>query len=114
MWGEARDLELPTTPGPFERAEVLCRDGRYREAALAFEEVVAKDASLLVDCMGLCERASDAARVGGDRDAALALLVLAHRGHQVWASWSTSGGEGMSRMVDVERLERAVRALRAR
>jgi hypothetical protein len=112
MWGAELERERPPAPSPFEQAERLCAERRYVEAAAAFAEVAANDASLLVDCMGLCERAGEAARVACDLDGALALLELAHRGHQVWASWSTSGGEGMSRMVDVERLAREVEALR--
>lgn len=113
MWSLELEREAPPAPGPFEAADKLRREGRFVEAAIAVEAVAAKDVSLLVDAMGLCERAGEEARVRGEFDAAIALLDLAHRGHQIWASWSTSGGEGMARMVDVERLARELRRLRA-
>lgn len=68
------------------------------------------DVGLLVDSGGIAERAATAARAAGDRATALDLLRLAHDAASIWASWSTSGGEGMQRMLDVDRLARQIRA----
>lgn len=68
------------------------------------------DVGLLVDSGGIAERAATAARAAGDHATALDLLRLAHDAASIWASWSTSGGEGMQRMLDVDRLARQIRA----
>jgi len=61
----------------------------------------------------LCEDAADRLR-DVDRAAAHRLYELALVHYRMWASWSTSGGEGLARMVDVERVagkqRRAARA----
>jgi hypothetical protein len=51
----------------------------------------------------LCDEAGDQLR-DLDRAAARWLYRAALVGYQMWASWSSSGAEGMSRMVDVRRL----------
>jgi hypothetical protein len=39
------------------------------------------------------------------------LLTLVLGGYQMYASWSTSGGEGMARMLDVNRLKARLKEL---
>lgn len=53
--------------------------------------------------MALCEAAADQV-VARDRAAARVLLEWALEAAQIYASWSTAGGEGMARMLDVNRL----------
>jgi len=100
------------TTGRFARAEELARAGRYGDAAIAVEQVAAEDVSLLADAAWMCERAGEAARAAGDRDAAIALYELARRGKQIEASWATGAGEGMAGMAEVERLGGVLAALR--
>lgn len=61
------------------------------------------DAQLLARA-ALAERLGDRARFLGDRDAALELFRIAHADFAEYAAGATAGGEGMARMLDVNRL----------
>lgn len=62
-------------------------------------------------CVGLTESAGDALAVAGDLHRAVRFWRLALTGWEVEASMATSGGEGMQRMRDVERVrEKLARA----
>ncbi len=58
-----------------------------------------------LEARGVAEEAGDAADDAGELAAAKRLWALALRGAREHASYATSGGEGLARMVDVHRLE---------
>ena len=115
-WLRACELELP--PGLGARNELgqplaedvieierLIRAERWDDAVAALRALAMVDANKFFDATGYARRGAELARSAGRRDAALALQALVIQAHVMWASWSTSGAEGMGRTADVE-LER--------
>ena len=84
------------------------REGRDPEGtAVAAADVIKADAD--PESMGaFYERAGDLAT---DTDAKRLAYERAHERYGLFASWATAGGEGLARMIDVNRLEEKLRAL---
>lgn len=114
-----RECEIERPPGFGMRNEIgqplaadvieierLIRAERWDDAVAALEGLLRKDPSLLVDAIGFASRGAELARKAGRRDVALATQRLVVTAYEIWASWSTSGGEGIARTAEVER-ERA-------
>ncbi len=110
---EARGEEVPivllredgTLLGPeLVALERAARRGAWDEVADGLAALGQASAANLVDAIGIAERAGEAAQAAGHLEAAGRLLSLALRGYEIYASWSTSGGEGTARMADVLRL----------
>ena len=96
--------EIP--PDPIETA---LREGRADDAVALLR---AKDTNALVDAIGQFERAGEHAAMIGKKADAITLLQVALDGYTVFASWSTSGGEGMARMLDVDRIKKRLADIR--
>lgn len=107
---ELRAREHPPT-GPLVELEALAGAKRYDELIEVLEALSKRDPALLVDAIGIAEAAGHQARSELRYRPALSLFRLALLGYQVYASWATSGGEGVARMADVERLQATVAAL---
>ncbi|MEJ7729662.1 MAG: hypothetical protein WKG00_10625 [Polyangiaceae bacterium] len=58
----------------------------------------------VVECVGVIEDAVDYARIDGDMPLAARYWRIALAAWECEASMATSGGEGRSRMLDVERV----------
>jgi hypothetical protein len=56
-------------------------------------------------------RGAERARAAKRRDAAIALQKLIVRAYEIWASGSSSGGEGIARTAEVERERKRLREL---
>jgi len=87
-------------------ASKACGEQRYEDALAILEKVTATDHVALVEAIGIAEHGANAAHARGQRDVARSLLALALQGYQAFASWATSGAEGMGRMHDVERVRK--------
>ena len=116
-WLRECELELP--PGLGARNEVgepladevieverRVRAERWDDAVAQLQTLRASDVSKFVDAIGFASRGAELARATGQRAAAIAMQALVVEAYVIWASWSTSGAEGMGRTADVER-ERA-------
>jgi hypothetical protein len=118
-WTQACEDELPPEEWRTElgqriapevaAVEHMLRAGRFDEAIAALERVRATDANNLIDAIGIAENGATRARRAGARAQAIALLRLAHDGYVWYASGASSGGEGMARMLDVERIRDRIR-----
>jgi tetratricopeptide (TPR) repeat protein len=76
----------------------------FAAATAALREFATGDEPRLLGRAALAERLGDRASMFGDDAAARDLYAIAESDFSQYASWSTSGGEGMARMVDVTRL----------
>ncbi|MDQ3365907.1 MAG: hypothetical protein M3680_10810 [Myxococcota bacterium] len=85
------------------------RAGRWDEAIAHLRELRASDAHKFVDAIGYASRGAELARVAGHREAALAMQALVIDAYVIWASWSTSGSEGIGRTAEVERQRQLLR-----
>ncbi len=116
-WLRECELELP--PGFDARNELgqpladsvieierHVRAARWQDAVAAMRALSKDDANKLVDAIPYASRGAALALATGHREAALAMQALVVEAYVVWASWSTSGSEGLGRTADVER-ERA-------
>jgi hypothetical protein len=85
--------------------EEMARTGRFEEALARLAEWYPDDLpdGGVTHRAAICEEVGDRLREI-DPAAARWLLRTALDNARIWASWSTSGGEGLSRMVDVDRL----------
>jgi hypothetical protein len=70
----------------------------------ALEALKRADPVKLVDAIGYASRGAELARKAGRRREAIALLRLVLHGYEIYASWASSGSEGLGRMVDVDRV----------
>ncbi len=117
QWQRHLELELP--PGLGARNELgelltedvieverLVRAERYDDAVTALK---ALEPNRLVDAIGYASRGAELARSTQHHAAAIALQELVVHAYVMWASWSTSGGEGISRTADVERERKRLR-----
>ena len=117
-WEQACAYEIP--PGMFDRGE----DGKpLPEAAIEIERLLRAERwtdaikaleaqpSVLVDALGYASLGVTRALRAGEREAAIALQLLVVKGYAMYASGATSGGEGMSRMADVERARARLREI---
>ena len=119
-WLRECELELP--PGLGARNEVgqpladeviaierLVRAARWDDAIAAVRALRASDANKFVDAIGYMSRGAKLARAAGALAAALAMQELVIEAYVIWASWSTSGAEGMGRTADVDRERQRLR-----
>lgn len=90
--------------------ERLARAERRDDLLSQLETLGKKDPNQLFDSVGSIERGAERAHETGCSEQALALLTFAEKAYTFYASCATSGGEGMARMANVER----IRALRKR
>jgi tetratricopeptide (TPR) repeat protein len=113
-WPRACELEQPAGFGVLNEwgepladavieVERRLRAKEWREAVVAFQ---ALDAQNMVDAIGFGSRGVDQMISAGERESAIELQSLVVDAYVIYASWSTSGGEGLARTSDVER-ERA-------
>lgn len=84
--------------------ERLAGERRFAEAVAALHALDICDEAHLLRRAAVAETLGDRARLHGDDATALDLYHLARSGFAQHASYATSGGEGMARMVDVNRL----------
>lgn len=77
---------------------------RWDTALRVLNAITDSDDQALLWCAWQAETLANKARLDGDGAAARASDQLALRNHERHASGATSGGEGMSRMLDVHRL----------
>lgn len=111
----ARELELPPGIGAKnELGEPLTDDVIEIERLVRSErwdDVVAALKALppnhLVDAIGFASRAVDLA----PRAAAIAIQEVVVHAYVIWASWSTSGAEGLARTAEVDRERGRLRGL---
>jgi tetratricopeptide (TPR) repeat protein len=86
-----------------EVADAIAR--RDHDAALALLDALAKtDINGLLDCVGLAEHAGDDAHTDARFELAHRYWAFALLAWQFYASCSSSGGEGLARMLDVNRV----------
>jgi hypothetical protein len=98
--------EPERAPGLQDRIGALIADGRHDEALAALADLRASgDHEGLLDCVGIVEAAGDDAVLELRLDRARAYFANALEAWRYHASCATSGGEGLSRMVDVRRVE---------
>lgn len=118
-WLHACELEQPPGFGvlnewgqPLSAAvidvERLLREKRWSDAVAAMK---ALDASNKVDAIGYATRGVDQMISAGERDAARQMQELVVEAYVIYASWSTSGGEGLARTADVDRERARLRSL---
>lgn len=92
----------------------LLAAGRVDEALDLLDACVrASDIDALVDTAAATERAGDAARRRQNFPQARRCYLHALDGCRAFASWSTSGGEGMQRTLAVERLQASFASVKA-
>ncbi|MFT3840454.1 MAG: hypothetical protein QM723_25925 [Myxococcaceae bacterium] len=113
-----RDCELEIPPGFQQRnawgeplaeetiqVELLLRAKRWDDAVKQLEKLRANHYNHFFDAVGFSEKGAKLARDAGAKDAARKLLELTLEAYQWYAAGATSGGEGMERMIDVDRLQ---------
>lgn len=105
--GERNELGLRLTADVIE-VERLLRDARWDDAIAALQRLGSTD---FVDAIGYAARGVDRALAMERRDVAIALQALVVQGYVIYASWSTSGAEGMMRTGDVDRERERLREL---
>ena len=118
-WQRACELEQP--PGfnavnesgqplaePVIEIERLLRAERWADAINAFK---ALDAGNMVDAIGYASRGVALMITADQRQAAIEMQSLVVQAYVIYASWSTSGGEGLARTSDVERERERLRSL---
>lgn len=109
IWLELYD-ELLAREEPDPEASVLAEVERlagerdYSAAISALRAIDVCDDEHLLRRAAVAERLGDHARLHGDAPGALDLYRLAHGDFARYASYATAGGEGMARMLDVNRL----------
>ncbi|MEO8551378.1 MAG: YqcC family protein, partial [Kofleriaceae bacterium] len=114
-WKRASERELP--PGFLAKNELgepladdvieverLVRAERWADVAAQLEKLRATDDNKLFDAVGYAEAGADHARAAGARTEALAMMELVVEAYRSYAAGATSGGEGMARMLDVNRV----------
>jgi hypothetical protein len=118
-WQRACELERPAGFGvlnewgqPLSDAvievEKLLREKRWSDAVGAMK---ALDASNMVDAIGFASRGVDQMLSAGERKAAIEMQELVVDAYVIYASWSSSGGEGLARTAEVDRERQRLRAL---
>jgi uncharacterized protein YqcC (DUF446 family) len=100
--GTLVDEDGAPLPALVREAELRARASDFAGAA----ELLERATTHVLEARTLAERAGDAADDAGEFASANRLWSIALRGARQHASHATSGGEGMERMLDVERLER--------
>lgn len=84
--------------------ERLARAERWDDLLCQLDTLGKKDPNQLFDSVGSIERGAERAHETGCSEQALALLKFAEKAYAIYASGATSGGEGIARMADVERV----------
>ena len=121
-WLRACELEIPPGFGARNEwgqalsddvieVERLVRAERWADAVAQLEKLRARDYGTLFDAVGYAEAAVDLAREAGHRDEAIAILKLVVEAYVYYASCASSGGEGMARVRDVERVQQKLAAI---
>ncbi|MEP6862440.1 MAG: YqcC family protein [Deltaproteobacteria bacterium] len=114
-WMRACELEIPAgflaknecgEPLADDVVEVerLVRAERWADAAAQLEKLRASDYNKLFDAVGYAEAGAKRARHAGQHAEAIAMMRLVVEAYRYYASGATSGGEGMARMADVDRV----------
>jgi uncharacterized protein YqcC (DUF446 family)/Tfp pilus assembly protein PilF len=110
-WGRACEYERPAGYGDRNEygepiaeeviaVERLLRAGQWDAAVAALKTL---DIGKLIDAIGYASSGVDRALAAGVRDAAFEMQRLVVNAYVAYASMSTSGGEAMGRMLDVDR-----------
>jgi uncharacterized protein YqcC (DUF446 family) len=116
-WLRACELEIPAgfnarnelgEPLADDVIEVerLIRAERWTDAVAALEALRSSDYNKLIDAIGYASSGAMLAKRAGRRADAIAMQRLLVAAYEYYASGASSGGEGMTRTLDVER-ERA-------
>ncbi|HTM18976.1 MAG TPA: hypothetical protein VL172_00655 [Kofleriaceae bacterium] len=95
--------------GPQAPIAALIAGGRHDDALAALTELERTDVDRLFAHVFLIERAGDDATADGDPTLARRYYALAEDAYAWYASGASAGGEGLARMVDVDRLRRKLR-----
>jgi tetratricopeptide (TPR) repeat protein len=120
-WARARELEIPAGFGARNEwgepladdvieVERLVRQERWADAVAALQALTA---AKLVDAIGYASWGAKRARRAGDFASAIAMQEIVVNAYRTYASWASSGGEGMSRMLDVDRERKKLDAWKA-
>jgi tetratricopeptide (TPR) repeat protein len=96
--------QTPGDDGVRSAIEQAIRSGDHDRALVQLEALAGHDLEGLLSCVGLCEAAGEDARLVGQSEWAHRYLRLALTAWQWHASGASSGGEGMARMLDVNRV----------
>jgi hypothetical protein len=97
--------ESPTSGAPDQITQLLARGDNERAWAILQEAWTHGRCEMVLCYSGVMESAGDCAMLRGQREVARRHYALALSGRQYHASSATSGGEGMSRMLDVNRVQ---------
>jgi uncharacterized protein YqcC (DUF446 family)/Tfp pilus assembly protein PilF len=120
-WRRECELELPAGFGDRNEwgepladdvveVERLVRAERWADVLGQLETLRRTDAGKLYDAVGYAERGAERARSAGHLDEAIAMMRLVVEGYRAYASWATSGAEGMGRMATVDEKTAKLRA----
>jgi tetratricopeptide (TPR) repeat protein len=104
LYEELLEREEPRREGELAAIARLGGERNFGAAAAALRGFATGDEPRLLGRAALAERLGDRARLLDDDAAARELYAIAESDLAEFASWATSGGEGMARMVDVNRL----------
>ena len=118
-WQRACELEQPPGFGDLDETgkplsddvievERLLRAGKWDDAVHAMRLL---QGTKLVDAIRYASRGVTDMLNDNCRAQAVAMQWLVVEAYEIYASWSTSGGEGMSRMIDVERERERLKSL---
>lgn len=110
---ERVDEEVPPS-GPLAEVERLLRERRTDDALTELARLAKAGWNVVIDAIGLLSAHGEKAVREKRLPEAIRLLECALEGYVGFAAGSTSGGEGMARMVDVERMRARVALLKGR
>jgi tetratricopeptide (TPR) repeat protein len=102
------EIEEPTNEAQ-AKLFALGRARRWNEALFALREWDHSSEEGITFAAATAERFGDLAMLAGDERSAADLWGISEDAFAAWASGSSSGAEGLSRMVDVDRLRAKIR-----
>jgi hypothetical protein len=105
--GDVNEYDEPLTDDVIE-IERLLRAHRWADAIAAYK---ALEPQKMVDGIRYASRGVDEMLDADERRAAIEMQSLVVDAYVIYASWSSSGGEGLARTADVERERQKLRAL---
>ena len=106
-FGDVNELNEPI-PDDVIEVERLLRAHRWADAIAAYKSL---EPAKMVDGIRYAARGVDAMLDADERRAAVDMQSLIVHAYEIYASWSTSGGEGLARMVDVDRERKKLQSL---